>query len=119
MTGAPSRTATVLGACDAGGVQILGLDPPQPKGHLEHLRSEPSPNRVGHAGHPREIEPEGRRQRRSTRLPGASARCPGACPRARFDVEETSSAISAPELAAPTTRTSPSCSWDGLRYWLE
>jgi hypothetical protein len=31
----------------------------------------------------------------------------------------TSRAISAPELPAPTTRTPPSRSWEGLRYSLE
>src|SRR6478672_3754705 len=45
-------------AYDPGGIQIVRPDPTQRDGHVQHLRSQPPPNRVRHADHPRDKEPE-------------------------------------------------------------
>src|SRR4029450_136483 len=45
---------------DSCSVEIFGLDTAQRQSLLQHLRPDPSPNWVGHAGHSRNEEPEGR-----------------------------------------------------------
>ncbi len=58
-----------------------------------------------------------------SRLSGCSMRtgtCPLSGPESQVSwLLETSIAMSAPELPAPTSKTPPGRSWDGLRYSLE
>jgi hypothetical protein len=56
-------------------------------------------------------------RRRSHMPPARTGRWPTSGPESQVRcVRETSKAISAPELPAPTTRTPPSWSWEGFRY---
>ena len=60
------------------------------------------------------------RTSRSFLLPVPKGSWPGCLPDSQvWWSPDSSRAISVPELAAPTTRTPPSCSWDGSRYRLE